>query len=215
MEDNVIIHRVALDAFVNPVSYLALMAEHVWVSFWHDECSKKTTQMEFLFSNFMTDAREGYCYAAYENGNCQKPSKNIMTRSMCCCGFDSETMAWGHPCEQCPKPGSEELSKLCPFGPGKSFNGHGKIVITYWSCHTNCELPVLYVNFLSRYQWVLPISRRVWKRNLRKSCRNLQMHVQPGFCCWCDWQKVHQHRWVFWKYGTLWWWSMHWHIWKL
>ena len=67
----------------------------------------------------LPDRRESRCYLEVTHRRnrpvCSVPLSEHTTRAACCC---SRGRAWGHSCELCPTPDSEEFEQLCPGGPG-------------------------------------------------------------------------------------------------
>merc|ERR1739838_900919 len=68
------------------------------------------------------DTREGLCYAAVHQRNCEVTSTTGLpfTKAECCC---NRGKGWGDDCEECPHPGTSAFMKLCPHGPGFGPNG--------------------------------------------------------------------------------------------
>ena len=84
---------------------------------------------------YVTETRKGLCFTNVRNGQCVNPSGMLATKSSCCCSMNSKEAAgeaWGSPCEICPSMSAPEYIKLCPHGPGKEYNGHGKQLADIW-----------------------------------------------------------------------------------
>lgn len=58
------------------------------------------------------DTRTSSCYMEYSRGLCTSPILGNYLKSTCCCSLGK---AWGSPCKQCPRKGTEEYTSLC-FG---------------------------------------------------------------------------------------------------
>lgn len=55
----------------------------------------------FLSHCVLQDVRVNYCYTKFENGRCQAPKPQNITKKACCCtGMPGQ--GWGDPCEICP-----------------------------------------------------------------------------------------------------------------
>lgn len=68
------------------------------------------------------DTRQGLCYAAVHQRNCEVTSTTGLpfTKAECCC---NRGKGWGDDCEECPHPGTAAFMELCPHGPGFGPNG--------------------------------------------------------------------------------------------
>lgn len=63
---------------------------------------------------------KGTCYAKYNNGQCQTPTPNQVSKKQCCCGnFDR---AFGS-CNKCPAKGTDEYRKLGCYDDSDKNNG--------------------------------------------------------------------------------------------
>ncbi|KAB0800679.1 hypothetical protein PPYR_06418 [Photinus pyralis] len=67
------------------------------------------------------DIRQEQCYDDFSRNQCAAPRGFQITMKECCC---SRGAAWGRYCQQCPKEGTDDFSKLCPEGPGRMDSGN-------------------------------------------------------------------------------------------
>lgn len=67
--------------------------------------SKGVCNFHHFFSHCVCqDDRVNYCYTKFENGRCQAPKpQNISKKACCCTGIPGQ--GWGDPCEICPSKG--------------------------------------------------------------------------------------------------------------
>lgn len=117
------------------------------------------------------DSRSDLCYSSMRDGRCFNPSAQPTSRSTCCCSMEEQTtgVGWGSPCTPCPRMGSTEYARLCPFGPGTDLNGGGRalLLLLWLPCgRHNVVIVQISTNVLSIQTFVHMETVRIWRKDI-------------------------------------------------